>query len=69
MSSMPYLDVTPHTHPYLEDLVAKGELGMKMGKGFRSWTPEQAEAVRERFKQFLAFCVSDAAVKAATKQN
>ena len=58
---IPHIDVTPVTHPYLNELVAKGELGMKVGKGFRSWTPEQAEAVRERFRQFLAKSASDAA--------
>ncbi len=50
---MPDLDVTPHTHPYLEALVANGELGMKTGKGFRRWSPEQAEAVRERLRRAL----------------
>ena len=53
-SLIPDLDVTPHTHPYLDALVARGELGMKSGKGFRSWTPETAEAVRERLRSFLA---------------
>ena len=48
------LDVTAHTHPYLDALVAKGELGMKTGKGFRNWTPETAAAVRERLRTFLA---------------
>jgi 3-hydroxybutyryl-CoA dehydrogenase len=47
------LDVTPRTHPYLEALVAGGDLGMKTGKGFRAWTPEQAEAARERLQRFL----------------
>lgn len=47
------LDATPGTHPYLEALVARGELGMKTGKGFRRWTPEKAEAVRERIRRFL----------------
>lgn len=51
---MPDLDVTPYTHPYLEALVAEGALGMKTGRGFRRWTPEQAEAVRERLRLFLA---------------
>ena len=51
---MPDLDVTAHTHPYLETLVARGELGMKAGKGFREWTPQQAEAVRERLRRALA---------------
>jgi 3-hydroxybutyryl-CoA dehydrogenase len=51
---MPTLDVTPTTHPYLNKLVAAGELGMKTGKGFRTWTPESAEAVRERLANFLS---------------
>ena len=50
---MPDLDVTPQTHPYLQTLVAKGELGMKTGKGFREWTPQQADAVRERLRRAL----------------
>ena len=50
---MPDLDVTRTPHPYLEALVAKGDLGMKSGKGFRDWTPEQAEAVRARLSAFL----------------
>jgi 3-hydroxybutyryl-CoA dehydrogenase len=57
---MPDLDVTPHTHPYLEALVEKGELGMKTGKGFRHWTPDEAEAVRQRLR--------DALVKSATQR-
>lgn len=51
---LPDLDVTPHTHPYLDALIEKGETGMKAGKGFRTWTPEAAEAVRERLRAFLA---------------
>ena len=47
------LDVTARTHPYLEDLVARGDLGMKTGKGFRRWTAQQAEAVRTRLRDFL----------------
>ena len=47
------LDVTARTHPYLEDLVARGDLGMKTGKGFRRWTSQQAEAVRTRLRDFL----------------
>ena len=50
---MPDLDVTPRTHPYLEALIDKGELGMKSGKGFRRWTPDQAEAVRQRLRDAL----------------
>jgi 3-hydroxybutyryl-CoA dehydrogenase len=51
---IPDLDVTPHTHPYLEQLVAEGALGMKTGRGFRSWTAEEAEGVRSRLRDFLS---------------
>jgi 3-hydroxybutyryl-CoA dehydrogenase len=48
------LDRTAGPHPYLVDKVAKGELGMKNGRGFRDWTPEQAAALRKRLSDFLA---------------
>lgn len=47
------LDRTPHTHPFLDDLVARGRLGMKTGQGFRTWSPEDAAAVNDRLQQFL----------------
>src|ERR1700691_6084758 len=50
---LPDLDVTPRTHAYLNALVEKGELGMKTGKGFRSWTAEESEAVRDRLRRAL----------------
>jgi 3-hydroxybutyryl-CoA dehydrogenase len=50
---MPDLDVTPTTHPYLRTLVENGELGMKSGKGFRQWTRQGAEAVRDRLRRAL----------------
>jgi 3-hydroxybutyryl-CoA dehydrogenase len=56
---IPDLDVTPHTNPYLDALVAKGETGMKAGKGFRHWTPEAAAATRERLRAFLASRAGD----------
>lgn len=62
---MPDLDNTPHTHPYLAELIAKGETGMKAGKGFRRWTPEAAQAVRARLSEFLA----QAAARQAKKRE
>jgi 3-hydroxybutyryl-CoA dehydrogenase len=50
---MPDLDVTRTTHPYLNALVEKGELGMKTGKGLRSWKPGEADAVRDRLRRAL----------------
>jgi 3-hydroxybutyryl-CoA dehydrogenase len=50
---IPDLDVTPMTHPYLKALVEKGELGMKTGKGLRSWKPGEADAVRDRLRRAL----------------
>ena len=48
------LDATPGPHPFLRDKVRAGKLGMKTGEGMRTWTPEQAEAVRSRLSRFLA---------------
>jgi 3-hydroxybutyryl-CoA dehydrogenase len=39
--------------PYLIDKVNKGELGMKSGQGFYSWTSESAQAVRDRLAAYL----------------
>ncbi|HZR59428.1 MAG TPA: 3-hydroxyacyl-CoA dehydrogenase NAD-binding domain-containing protein [Xanthobacteraceae bacterium] len=48
------LDRTPGPHPFLRDKVAAGKLGMKTGEGLRQWTPQSADAVRERLSRFLA---------------
>ena len=49
-----HLDRTPGPHPFLRDKVKSGKLGMKTGEGLRTWTPETAEAVRQRLSRFLA---------------
>jgi 3-hydroxybutyryl-CoA dehydrogenase len=48
------LDRTAGPHPFLRDKVKAGKLGMKTGEGFRKWTAEQADAVRNRLSRFLA---------------
>jgi 3-hydroxybutyryl-CoA dehydrogenase len=66
---MPELDVTPHTHPYLAERVVRGELGMKSGQGFRRWTSETAQAVRDRLSQFLAQSAVAAAAAQANRRK
>jgi 3-hydroxybutyryl-CoA dehydrogenase len=48
------LDRSAGPHPFLREKVKAGKLGMKTGEGFRRWTPEQANEVRERLRRFLA---------------
>jgi 3-hydroxybutyryl-CoA dehydrogenase len=48
------LDRSSEPMPYTKNLVAAGKLGMRTGEGFRKWTPQSAEAVRERLRNFLA---------------
>ena len=38
----------------LKAKVAAGKLGMRTGEGFRTWTKQSADAVRERLRNYLA---------------
>jgi 3-hydroxybutyryl-CoA dehydrogenase len=49
----PALDASPEPSPLLVDMVARGDLGMSTGKGFYTWTPEKAAAVRKRVNEQL----------------
>ena len=51
---LPHLDRTPGPAGVLREHVARGELGMKTGRGFLDWTAEEAQAVRERLLEHLA---------------
>lgn len=50
---LPSLKSGTESSPLLEKMVAAGELGVKSGKGFYQWSPEEAEAVRHRIAQAL----------------
>ncbi len=53
------LDRTAGPHPFLQQKVADGQLGMRTGEGLRRWTAESAAAVRERLSKFLVQQVKD----------
>jgi len=50
---LPHLDRTPGPAAVLREHVENGELGMKTGRGFRVWTADEAQAVRERLLDHL----------------
>ena len=50
---LPSIDHTPGPSPYLQRLINAGRLGMKSGKGFRTWTPEQQDELRAKVLSHL----------------
>ena len=50
---LPHLDRRSGPHPFLEQKVAAGQLGMSTGQGFRKWTPDGCAEVRERLNNYL----------------
>jgi 3-hydroxyacyl-CoA dehydrogenase len=50
----PAIDRATSPPPSLREKVARGELGLKSGKGFYEWTPEEAAALRRRIGDGLA---------------
>jgi 3-hydroxybutyryl-CoA dehydrogenase len=51
---LPHLDRTPGPSPLLRRLVDEGNLGMRTGRGLRSWTHQSAREVRENLLDHLA---------------
>jgi 3-hydroxybutyryl-CoA dehydrogenase len=51
---LPDLDRTPGPAAHLRELVARGDLGMKTGRGFREWQPGAADEARQRLTRHLS---------------
>jgi 3-hydroxybutyryl-CoA dehydrogenase len=50
----PFLETSPAVPPIVTQKVQQGALGVKTGKGFYEWTPESADALRQRIaKAFI----------------
>jgi 3-hydroxybutyryl-CoA dehydrogenase len=54
-----YLENSTEPSPLLVELVEKGNLGFKSGKGYRTWTPELIEASNRGMREYLIKAVSD----------
>jgi 3-hydroxybutyryl-CoA dehydrogenase len=50
---MPELDRLDRPNPYLEQQVAAGKLGFKTGAGFRTWSPQEMQLLREQLASHL----------------
>jgi 3-hydroxybutyryl-CoA dehydrogenase len=51
---LPDLDRTPGPSEHLRELVARGDLGMKTGRGFQQWQPGAADEARQRLTRHLS---------------
>ena len=50
---LPDLESSARIAPLLEQMVARGELGVKTGRGFYSWDPDRARARNQQIAQVL----------------
>jgi 3-hydroxybutyryl-CoA dehydrogenase len=50
---VPDLNASPECPPSLKEKVARGEIGVKAGKGIYTWTPESAEELKRRIAKAL----------------
>ncbi len=55
---LPAIDSSPKPSPLLQELVKKGDLGFKTGKGFRVWSAEDMTNVRARLTRHLKRALS-----------
>jgi len=61
---LPSIDRTPGPLPILKDKIAAGDLGMKTGRGFLDWTPDEAAAARRGLTDHLIAALAARAAEA-----
>lgn len=54
-----HIESSPQPSPLLTELRDNGDLGFKTGKGFRRWTPEQMQTVRNDLNTYLINALYD----------
>jgi len=50
---LPHLESSKKPSLLLTEMCGRGDLGFKTGKGFRTWTPEQIQAVQDDLNTYL----------------
>jgi 3-hydroxybutyryl-CoA dehydrogenase len=50
---LPHIDHTAGPSPYLSQLIAQGRLGMKSGQGFRSWSKQAQQDLKDKVRAHL----------------
>ncbi len=48
-----HLEDSHEPSPLLKEMLERGDLGFKSGKGFRTWTPEEAQASKKALSAYL----------------
>jgi len=66
---LPFIDRTPGPLQILKDKVSAGDLGMKTGRGFREWTPDEAAATRQRLTDHLIAALAARAAARGAAQD
>jgi 3-hydroxybutyryl-CoA dehydrogenase len=55
-----HLERSPEASPLLKEIVARGDLGFKSGRGFQQWSAEDIEKTHNRLKTYLLKVTSPA---------
>lgn len=65
----PHLANSPEPSPLLDRLIAEHKLGMRMGEGLRTWTPEQIEKTKRELSEHLLAVLRNEKQGGTTPEN